>query len=101
MFVFAVETNGKTVALVQEDNRVMLEGFLNGEREEGQILRRDILPQYWDRKSPFTGRLATPDEEIDYCYMNEGINESASESIWYFYFGFVADMLKAERRLKR
>ena len=30
MFVFAIETNGKTVALIQEDNRLKLDGFLNG-----------------------------------------------------------------------
>jgi hypothetical protein len=33
MFVFAIETCGKTVALIQEDNSIMLEGFLNGQRE--------------------------------------------------------------------
>ena len=40
MFVFAIETCGKTVALIQEDNSIMLEGVLNGDREEGRILRR-------------------------------------------------------------
>jgi hypothetical protein len=98
MFVFAIETNGKTVALIQEDNRLMLEGFLNGERDEGQILRRDILqPQYWDGKSPFTARLATDSEELDYRCMNDGISESDGESVWHFYGDMVADFLKAER----
>jgi hypothetical protein len=75
MFVFAIETGGKTVALIQEDSRFMLEGFLTGEREEGQVLRRDIpQPHYWDGQSPFTARLATSSEELDYRCMNEGID---------------------------
>jgi hypothetical protein len=98
MFVFAIETNGKTVALIQEDNRLRLEGFLNGERDEGQILRRDIpQPHYWDGTSPFTARLATPSEERDYFFMREGINEPDGESIWYFYGDIVANFLKADR----
>jgi hypothetical protein len=98
MFVFAIETNGRTVALTKEVDRIMLDGFVNGEREEGQILRRDILqPEYWDGKSPFTARLATPLEELDYHCMNDGISESDSESIWYFYGDIVADFLKVDR----
>ena len=101
MFVFAIETNGKTVALIQEDNRLMLEGFLNGVREEGQILRRDIpQPACWDGSSPFTARLATDSEELDYRCMNDGISESDSESIWYFYGDIAANFLQAERENK-
>jgi hypothetical protein len=99
MFVFAIETCGKTVALIQEDNRTMLEGFLNGEREDGQILRRDIVqPIYWDGLSPFKARLATASEELDYHFMNEGISESDSESLWYFYYNDITPAcLDAER----
>ena len=68
------------------------------ELEEGQVLRRDVFPQYWDGKSPFTARLATPSEELDYHHMNEGISEFDSESIWWFYYDYVGDLLKAERR---
>ena len=98
MFVFAIETCGKTVALIQEDNRLMLDGFLSGERDEGKILRRDIIqPLYWDGSSPFTARLATTAEELDYRHMSEGIDECNSESIWWFYGDFAIAACHAER----
>jgi hypothetical protein len=61
MFVFAIETNGKTVAFTKETDRIMLDGILNGEREEGQQLRKTLLfmksKTVWDGVSPFTARL--------------------------------------------
>lgn len=33
MFVFAIETDGKTVAFTKETDRTMLDGVLNGQRE--------------------------------------------------------------------
>jgi len=92
MFVFAIETNGKTVALVREENRYTLDGFLNGKRKDGRELRELLLSvqegggtQIWDGSSPFTVRLATPEEDSDYCHELElaGIPESDSESIWF------------------
>jgi hypothetical protein len=103
MFVFAIETCGRTVALIQEDNRLMLDGFLNGEREEGRILRRDIVqPIYWDGTSPFTARLATASEELDYSLMyyeshGEMHGKSLGESEWYFYGDFAAYYCSAKR----
>jgi hypothetical protein len=101
MFVFAIETCGKTVALIQEDNRLMLDGFLTGEREEGMILRRDI-PLYWDGSSPFTARLATPDEELDYSLMyfeahGESHGGPSGESVWYFYGDFAVAYCRTAR----
>jgi hypothetical protein len=70
MFVFAIETCGKTVAFTKEMDRIMLDGILNGEREEGQQLRMMTNPgnknARWDGVSPFTARLATDSEEADY-----------------------------------
>jgi hypothetical protein len=102
MFVFAIETCGKTVALIQEDNRLMLDGFLTGEREEGMILRRDIMESFWDGSSPFTARLATPAEELDYSLMyyeahGESHGGPSGESVWYFYGDFVAAYCRTAR----
>ena len=72
MFVFAIETNGKTVAFTMEVDRVMLDGILTGGRDEGQQLRdgllwmRDRDGPLWDGASPFTARLATSEEESEY-----------------------------------
>jgi hypothetical protein len=73
MFVFAIETCGKTVAFTKEVDRIMLEGILNGQRDEGQQLRdglvylRDtVASRLWDGVAPFTARLATESEELDY-----------------------------------
>jgi hypothetical protein len=107
MFVFAIETGGKTIALIQEDNRLMLDGFLTGEREEGMILRRDVMQSLWDGSSPFTARLATPDEELDYSLMyyeahGEPHGRPSGESVWYFYGDFaVAYCRTARAKLKR
>jgi hypothetical protein len=64
MFVFAIETCGKTVAFTKEVDRIMLDGVLNGAREERQYLRHGLLSlretigtQVWDGISPFTARL--------------------------------------------
>ena len=82
MFVFAIETCGKTVALIQEDNRLMLDGFLNGERQEGRYFRDELSGlRCWDGTSPFEARLATSTEELDYHCMSEGISGSDSELI--------------------
>jgi hypothetical protein len=72
MFVFAIETCGKTVAYTKETDRIMLDGILNGERGEGQMLRKmtigkpNMTRRLWDGVSPFTARLASTSEEIDY-----------------------------------
>jgi hypothetical protein len=98
MFVFAIETCGRNVALIQADARPMLDSFVNGDSDEGRVLRRDIVqPRDWDGLSPFTARLATPSEELDYRWMNTGLSDSDGESTWYFYGDMVACILKAER----
>jgi hypothetical protein len=73
MFVFAIETNGRTVAFTKEVDRVMLDLVLNGNRDEGQQLRTGMIylsdkigSRLWDGVSPFTARLATESEEMDY-----------------------------------
>jgi hypothetical protein len=71
MFVFAIETCGKTVAFTKETDRIMLDGILNGCRDEGQQLRIMTLnpkdkSALWDGVSPFIARLATASEEADY-----------------------------------
>lgn len=67
MFVFAIETNGRTVAFTKETDRIMLEGVLGGDRDEGQQLREGLAYlKAWDGASPFTARLATKSEELDY-----------------------------------
>jgi hypothetical protein len=100
MFVFAIETCGKTVALIQEEDRIMLDGFLSGEREEGHYFREQIPKLYWNGTSPFTARLATSSEHLDFDCMPEGlqgVEELAGESLWYFYGDIPAAFLKAER----
>ena len=65
MFVFAIETCGRTVAFTKETDRIMLEAFLSGDRDEGQhlldglSLMRDSIGPLWDGKAPITARLAT------------------------------------------
>jgi hypothetical protein len=76
MFVFAIETCGKAVAFTKETDRVMLDGVLNGQRDEGPQLRDGLMYlrdkigsahcDVWDGVSPFTARLATESEELDY-----------------------------------
>ena len=64
MFVFAIETCGKTVALIQEESRIMLDGFLNGEREEGQYFREQMPESWWDGTSPFNRAAAIATKEL-------------------------------------
>jgi hypothetical protein len=72
MFVFAIETCGRTVAFTKETDRLMLEGILNGHAEEGQQLREGLAYlKAWDGVSPFTARLATESEELDYGITTE------------------------------
>jgi hypothetical protein len=88
MFVFAIETNGETVALIQEDNRYMLDGVLNGKRKEGRELRSHVRKEFaWDGVSPLTARLATPAEEGGYAILlkKKQISEADSES-WLLCF---------------
>jgi hypothetical protein len=67
MFVFAIETCGRTVAFTKETDRLMLEGMLTGDRDEGKHLLDGLsLNQLWDGKAPITARLATHSEELDY-----------------------------------
>jgi hypothetical protein len=49
MFVFAIETCGKTVAFTKEVDRIMLDGILNGERDEGKHLRKTLLHKIKNR----------------------------------------------------
>jgi hypothetical protein len=93
MFVFAIETCGKTVAFTKETDRYMLDGILNGEREEGKRLRDRLLflraftGQWgWDGVSPFTARLATISEESDYDLVHqdpESVEEVSDRSILF------------------
>jgi hypothetical protein len=92
MFVFAIETGGKTVALTKELEPIMLDGVLSGDREEGRHLRHELLltSGVWDGKSPFTARLATEDEALDYEEIHitaEGDNAKEIESRWYYVAG--------------
>jgi hypothetical protein len=67
MFVFAIETNGRAVAFTTEQDRIMLDGVLGGERDEGQQMRSMLARlKTWDGTSPLTTRLATESEELDY-----------------------------------
>ena len=72
MFVFAIETCGRTVAFTKEVDRIMLDAMLDGERDEGQhlldglSLMRDSIGPLWDGRAPITARLATASEELDY-----------------------------------
>ncbi len=66
MFVFAIETNGRTVAFTKVVDRVMLDGVLNGKSAEGEHLRDGAYYLQWDRVSPFTARLATDSEDAEY-----------------------------------
>jgi hypothetical protein len=90
MFVFAIETNGKTVAFTKETDRVMLNGVLNGDREEGQELRsvlsrtRDNTGALWNGVSPFTARLATDSEDLDYDDIATNADENGECLGYYF-----------------
>jgi hypothetical protein len=95
MFVFAIETCGRTVAFTKEVDRVMLDGILNGQRDEGQhlldglSLMRDSTGPLWDGKAPITARLATDSETVDYDatageYMEKEPDVRTDESILMF-----------------
>jgi hypothetical protein len=95
MFVFAIETNGRTVAFTKETDRIMLEAFLSGDRDEGQhlldglSLMRDHKGKLWDGKAPITARLATESEELDYDitageYMEKEPDVRTDESLLMF-----------------
>src|SRR5437763_15375216 len=95
MFFFAIETCGRTVAFTKEVDRIMLDGILNGQREEGQhlldglSLMRDSIGPLWDGKAPIMARLATASEEIDYDltageYMEKESHVRTDESILMF-----------------
>jgi hypothetical protein len=95
MFVFAIETCGRTVAFTKETDRVMLDGILNGQRDEGQhlldglSLMRDSIGPLWDGKAPITVRLATESEELDYDitaaeYLEKEPDVRTGESILMF-----------------
>ncbi len=100
MFVFAIETCGKTVALVQEDNSLILEGFLTAKTKEGKCFINQIPEGSWDGSSPFTARLATSSEELDYGIMyyekhGQSPDRPEGESVWFFYRDDLADYCKA------
>jgi hypothetical protein len=95
MFVFAIETLGRTVAFTKETDRVMLEGVMNGQRDEGQhlldglSLMRDSIGPLWDGKAPITARLATESEEQEYDitvgeYLEKAPDVRTDESILMF-----------------
>jgi hypothetical protein len=88
MFVFAIETNGKTVAFAKETDRVML----NGQREhlrDGLMYLRDKNGALWDGTSQFTARLATQSEEMDYDEIAANLDNLAdglgNESVLVFH----------------
>jgi hypothetical protein len=93
MFVFAIETNGDTVAFTKEQDPIMLEGFLSGNRDEGKFFRDEMIKfERWDGTSPFTARLATASEALDYEIIHETAegpknvawpNTIEIESSWY------------------
>ena len=62
MFVFTIETCGKTVAFTTEIDRINLEGTLSGQSQKGLSLRDKLLGKLWDGVSPFSARLATDSE---------------------------------------
>jgi hypothetical protein len=67
MFVFAIETCGKTVAFTKEVDRIMLDETLDGQQLRDDVLFvRDNNGALWDGGSPFTARLASASEELDY-----------------------------------
>jgi hypothetical protein len=87
MFVFAIETCGKTVAFTKEVDRIMLDGILNGERDEGKHLRKTLLfiksKTVWDGVSPFTARLATDSEDPEYNVTADDL-DMGDESVLLF-----------------
>jgi hypothetical protein len=67
VFAFAIETGGTTVAFTKETDRIMLDGILNGNGDDGQKLREGLTYlKAWDCISGFTVRLATESEELLY-----------------------------------
>jgi hypothetical protein len=61
-----------------------------------------MLEQLWDGSSPFTARLATPSEELDYGLMYQEMHEElpcalSGESVWYFYSDIVSNYCTAKR----
>jgi hypothetical protein len=87
MFVFAIETNGDTVAFTKEQDPLMLEEFLSGDRDEGKFFHEEMIRfECWNGTSPFTARLATASEALvyeDIHQMAEGIDPVEIESRWY------------------
>jgi len=96
MFVLAIETCGKTVALVQASSSLMLQGFLSG--DEGLHFRNQMECLFcWDGASPFTARLATATEFRDYFLINDDLD---SDLTWYLY-GEVLDAVRHSGRRDR
>jgi hypothetical protein len=83
MFVFAIATNGKTVAFTKETDRSMLDGILSGDRDEGQQMR-SMLARLgsWDTAAPLTARLATESEELDYGITTRDIDNDESVVVY-------------------
>ncbi len=82
MFVFAIETNGKTVAFTTETDRAMLDGLTAGAREEGQQMRSMLARlKTWNGVSPLTARLATESEELDYGIVTSDAGITNDESV--------------------
>jgi hypothetical protein len=82
MFVFAIETQGKTVAFTKEQDRSMLGGILEGGRDEGQQMRSWLKTiGQWDGVSQLTARLATDSEEIDYDITTHEADITDDESV--------------------
>jgi hypothetical protein len=91
MFVFAIETCGKTVAFTGAKDRIMLDKVLKGWPLRDDIFfKRDKNGALWDGVSPFTARLASASEELEYNiatneYRNtQGFEIGDDESILIF-----------------
>jgi hypothetical protein len=85
MFVLAIETCGRTVAYTKEVDRIMLDGILNGGRQEEALKLREglLCLRSWDGVSPLTARLATESEDLEF-HKNVPENEPDAESFFTF-----------------
>src|ERR1700759_4899714 len=83
MFVFAIESQGKTVAFTTETDRAMLDGLTAGAREEGEQMRARLkVIRLWDGASPLIARLATESEAIDYGITTRHIADDESVVVY-------------------
>lgn len=95
MFVYAIETGGKTVALVGESASPLLTEMLHEEREAGKYFRQEIPSLMWDGLTPIYARLATSDEFRDFVSLN---GSSDGDSAWHFYGDITKRHLKDSQK---